>query len=251
LSDDLLDKPEEHQEFTRDSIECTIKSSFHCPSGWSHLNAPWPDSTMIRPGRASHIRDIPAFFELLPAQDQVGYQKLRAHVASTDRRYNRYRRVATMESILNDISIFCNRNDENDALRSLVCGIYWFRNGQIAINSLHLRILLGKSKSSINGVLAMMQYHPVTTNDEQRETLFAMFPPGRVEWADARQWTIRAPHTGMANAQDHFDLPQFDSDVENLFAPDDELVGFLRFRPNTSQSQESHGLGQAAGALEP
>jgi hypothetical protein len=46
-----------------------------------------------------------------------------------------------------------------------------------------------------------------------------------------------------------FALPYINSGVENLFAQDGELVGFLRFRPNMSLSQGSNAIGESAGPL--
>jgi hypothetical protein len=210
---------------------------------------------MIVSQQCSPENDLPAFFELMSPADQTGYYLLRGRVASPDYRYNRHRRVATMERILKEISTFCNRQDMGDALRSLVCGIYWFKDGQIAINTLHLRLLLGKSKSSVNGALAMMQYNPVMIGDEEKHKLFDVFPQLKRNWSDVRQWTIRraaalsdkdriareAPNES-SNAFQTFELPQLDMEVVNLFAPDDETVGLLGSRQNMNKAHSTHGL---------
>jgi hypothetical protein len=195
-------------------------------------------------------QELPTSFELLSSQDQDGYHALRQRVASPDHRYNRHRRIATMETMLKEISGFCNRQDTGDGLRSLVCGIHWFHDGQIAVNTLHLRILLGKSKSSINGALAMMQYNSVAMGNEERDKLLGLFPQLKGQWSEIRQWTIRertAPsdvqQTGPDTTHESIvpvqalGFPQMEEGIQNIFAPDNDLVGFLRFCPNRDRGQ--------------
>ena len=80
------------------------------------------------------------------------------------------------------------KNNSNDWKRYLVCGICWI-NDDVAINTRQLRILLGKSKSTINGAFAKMGYEtmPFRNNEELLEKI----PFLRGNFNEKRQWTVR------------------------------------------------------------
>ena len=137
------------------------------------------------------INEKPKFLEFLSDEDQKHYEELRLKVGSPDNRYTRNRRLETLRSSLNSIREFCIRKDEDDWRRCLVCGIYWFDNGDIAINIRQLHLLIMKSKSTINGALAKMGYETIPTKGEDADRLNEAIPFLAQQYNEFRQWTIR------------------------------------------------------------
>jgi hypothetical protein len=146
-------------------------------------------------------KEAPLFFDKLAEADKLAFYTLRDRVASPDNRYTRFRRLATLQECFDEIRAFCIRHDDEDSVRCLVCGIYWFDTTELAINTRQLRILLAKSKSSINGALAKMKYITLPTKDVERDRLIAALPALRGDWLEIRQWTIRRP-TSMPTADE-------------------------------------------------
>jgi hypothetical protein len=135
----------------------------------------------------------PDFFERLTPQDQISYLRLRDQLSRTELRYNRNRRLDTLQSIIADIRQFCIRGDLSDGLRSAVAGIAWLSFDDLAINTRQLRLLIAKSKSSINGAIAKLNYTTLPAKDEEIERLAVAMPVLRGNPKEIRQWTIRRP----------------------------------------------------------
>ncbi|OHS96477.1 hypothetical protein TRFO_37333 [Tritrichomonas foetus] len=137
----------------------------------------------------------PAFFSNLSPSDQLQYHELRRRLSSKNNRYNRNKRLETFQDTLQAIQTFCVRNSEDDWKRYLVCGICWIDEG-ICINTRQLRILLGKSKSSINGALQKIGYETVPSKGNDAAPLVSKIPYLKQFFAEQRQWTIRKlmPH---------------------------------------------------------
>ena len=134
---------------------------------------------------------VPDFYDLLTPSEREEYQELARRVGSPENRYNRNRRLVTLQEQLDDIRSFCIRHDGRDSERSLVCGICWLSDNTIAINVRQLIRLFRKSKSSINGALAKLTYETVPTKDEDEQALFNTLPYLRAHYLEQRQWTIR------------------------------------------------------------
>lgn len=135
---------------------------------------------------------IPEFFELLSQDDQRQYQELQSKVGAPENRYNRNKRLQTFNEILDEIRFFCQRNDSDDWRRYLVCGVCWVGlNREIAINTRQLRLLIIKSKSTINGALAKMGYATVPVKTHDPTEVIEMIPFLKTHPQELRQWTIR------------------------------------------------------------
>jgi hypothetical protein len=133
----------------------------------------------------------PPFYEFLTDDDKGGYDSLRGSVASSDRRYNRNRRIATFQEMITIIRSYCESGESWDAWkRYLVCGICWGTH-EIAINTRQLRLLLAKSKSSINGVFAKMGYESVALNTKESPDVLTKIPFLQANAHESRQWTVR------------------------------------------------------------
>ncbi|OHT11326.1 hypothetical protein TRFO_19314 [Tritrichomonas foetus] len=132
----------------------------------------------------------PSYLEYLTDQDRLAYENLKQKVGSPDNRYNRNKRLETFIEILNEIRIFCVRNDGDDWKRYLACGICWL-GPDLALNTCQLRNLLSKSKSTVNGVLAKLGYDPVPLNSKNSTLLFMKIPFLKTHFNEMRQWTLR------------------------------------------------------------
>lgn len=132
----------------------------------------------------------PMFYEILEPYDQKLYEELQSTVGSSSNRYNRNKRIATFQEMLDHIRKYCERGDGDDWKRYLVCGVCWM-GSDIAINTRQLRVLIAKSKSSINGALAKMGYTTQSTKGQENFDLLYKIPFLKGHQQELRQWTIR------------------------------------------------------------
>jgi hypothetical protein len=137
------------------------------------------------------LPETPQYFELLSPDDQSRYRELRDHLGSPDNRYCRNHRLDTLQQQFAAIKAYCIRYDEFDSARCLVCGLVWLSDCEIAINIRQLRIIIAKSKSSINGALTKMHYEPVHMRGENSGRLVEKLPQLKGKYLDLRQWSIR------------------------------------------------------------
>lgn len=145
--------------------------------------------------------ELPQYFDRLTAEDQREYKMMQQQVGGEEMRYNRNKRLVTFTDQMNIVKQYCIRNDANDTLRCSVCGIYWLDSDTMAINIRQFRLLLAKSKSSINGALAKMGYTTVQSNANNFRTLASLVPPLKNQSMEMRQWTIRRRSSGVLSPQ--------------------------------------------------
>jgi hypothetical protein len=168
----------------------------------------------------------PAYYGFLSDAEKVSYDILQARLADPDQRYTRHHRMDQFRGMLVEIHEFCEGVDS--WRRCLACGICWGSNF-IATNTQQLTFLLGKSKSSINGVLAQLGLALSAGNKSDTDELFARIPflSGRAQ--ELRQWTIRRMmETGIpaevfpvVSDVSVTELPIDDSFPEEIFVFDD------------------------------
>ncbi|OHT09611.1 hypothetical protein TRFO_21404 [Tritrichomonas foetus] len=156
---------------------------------------------------------VPEFFNLLSQDDQRQYHELRQTVGSPDNRYNRNKRLETFNEILDAIRQFCQRGDGEDWRRYLVCGVCWL-GCDIAINTRQLRILILKSKSTINGALAKMGYTTIPIKSHDPTELVENIPFLKSHPQELRQWTTRR-NSKMSLAQTPKESDFFNYDMKN------------------------------------
>jgi hypothetical protein len=156
----------------------------------------------------------PAFRSLLSPADLLQYSELSLRLSSPSNRYKRNHRLDRFEDCVDAIRAFCVRSDAQDWKRCLVCGLFWFAGG-LCINTGQLKILLGKSKSSINGALAKLGYEAVSVSYAPDGNLMQAMP-FMLEWPNAaRQWTMRKAPRGKAAAQAPPGKPEEETDGTN------------------------------------
>jgi hypothetical protein len=126
----------------------------------------------------------------LSEQDKFLYVCLKSSVASKAAKSLRNLRLDTFSDTLDAIKTFICRNDKDDPLRGMVCGIFWLADG-LAVNIHRLRQLVPKCKSSINGSLQKLGFTVNLGRSECAQTITAVFPVLKENNAEIRKWTIR------------------------------------------------------------
>lgn len=178
----------------------------------------------------------PMFMNILSAEDKTAYEELQNVLAAPDHRYNRNKRIVTFQDMLAQIKAFCVRGDSNDWKRYLVCGICWI-GADIAINTRQLRVLLGKSKSTINGAFSKMGYEtlPFKNNDS---ALQEKIPFLKGNFSESRQWTVRRNTQTSMSEPEKLDAapspePKTPEPTEIISFPDQEIP--VRFDENPTE----------------
>lgn len=133
---------------------------------------------------------LPRYFSILSDYDKYQYNCLRATLSIHFSKNQRNKRIENFSEILEMIKRFCIRNDGDDWRRCLVCGFCAIPNG-IAISTKQLKLLIFKSKSSINGSLHKMGYTASGGRPELTNHLLSAIPLMRDDISELRQWTIR------------------------------------------------------------
>lgn len=133
---------------------------------------------------------LPKFWEHLNEKDQREYAFLRKALSAPTCKNRRNRSNQTFTEIIEAIKGYVVQENENDAKRSLVCGICWLQNS-IAINTRQLRLLISKCKSSINGSFQNLGYGTLPAGADSATSLIKVFPHLKCNFPELRQWTIR------------------------------------------------------------
>ena len=127
---------------------------------------------------------------VLDPSDAEELQRVKERLASSESKYKWNRQVDSLVEALEALRTFCIRGNDSDWKRCLACGIFWLKSS-IAINIRQMTSIIGKCKSSINGVLLKMGYVtlPLTPSE-----VFAQISSGYnvpAVFIKQRQWTIR------------------------------------------------------------
>jgi hypothetical protein len=132
----------------------------------------------------------PAIIWQLSETDKFLYVCLKSSVASNAAKSPRNLRLDTFSDMLEAIKTFVCRNNKDDALRGMVCGIFWLPDG-LAVNIHRLRQVVPKCKSSINGSLQKIGFTVNLGRSECAQTISGIFPVLKENTAELRKWTIR------------------------------------------------------------
>ena len=134
----------------------------------------------------------PAYFQQLSYPDQEEYHKLKEKIHEIVERNGRSRFCKGFGEIVNKIKSYIVKGDQDDAKRSLVCGILWLDNdSQLALNTKELCFLIGKCKSTVNAGFQSLGYKTSPINPESAAKLAETFPFLKERFEFARKWTLR------------------------------------------------------------
>ena len=119
----------------------------------------------------------PLAAQLSPAE-QSEYARLSAFFRLTDERNKRNEGVTAFIKHLRMIHSFVVRDDGNDALRGLVCGII-FSNPVLVVNTDRLKKFTCRSKSCVNGCFQKLGFD-VSRATQELNTFFQSILPAAV-----------------------------------------------------------------------
>jgi hypothetical protein len=126
---------------------------------------------------------------MLSEEEQRLFENLQTLVDSPSCKYNRNRKRVTFAEIFAAIWAFIHLDDRDKWIRCLLCGICPL-DDTVAICVQRLAILLGQSKSSVNGMFTEMGYKaaPMTVRKltTLQQIIRALNQPQEI-----RKWTIR------------------------------------------------------------
>jgi hypothetical protein len=132
----------------------------------------------------------PNHWDLLSLEDQASYAALQQELSAPGRKSRRHHSLENFSELLNTIKRFVIHNDGNDWKRGLVCGICWL-DATVAVNTRQLRLLVSKSKSSINGSFQLLGFNFVLSGGDCAATIVRYFPILKDNFTELRQWTLR------------------------------------------------------------
>jgi hypothetical protein len=125
----------------------------------------------------------------LPQEDYSEYLRLRTRFREQSK-YSRLGRVVCFSQELLAVLEFIERSPIGREDRSIVVGLA-FAGPCICVNTQHLKTLLGRSKSSLNGSFQQIGYGSMKAH--AGEWLAAVLPSLANKSGLLRQWTIRIP----------------------------------------------------------
>ena len=155
---------------------------------------------------------------LLSDEDILTYKKLHESFCQTSQRYRRHQRMSIFTDSLLRIKRFCQKGDEDDWKRCLVCGICWVNECVLAVNNQRLMSFMGRSKSTINDVLTKLRFKSIPINRENEHTVTDLIPYLEKHPEELRKWTLRHSKHPWTGSVDHSLDDLFSFDIE---LPDD------------------------------
>ena len=193
--------------------------------------------------------DTPVFWDRLPESDKKEYSVLKKIIASPACKNRRTKSVEAFADVLETIKTYVVRGDSGDLYRGIVCGMFWSDDGDLAINTRQLRMLLNKCKSSINGSLQLLGYVSPHASTDTPAIIVSLFPFWKDNFRELRQWTIRrkvkeskvtvqpTPLLKMVS-QDGEKVLVENSDYENSAETTEDDDGFLPSSPSALATEE-------------
>jgi hypothetical protein len=139
-----------------------------------------------------------AFWNRLSPDDRAEFVQLRAQFHVGAKHATKDGRLLPLRRDLLPILSFLERSQENMEARAILAGIC-FVGPLILVNTRHLKSLIGRCKSSINGSFQQLGYAPLRTKAKALACLTAILPALKSEQELLRQWTVRC-----ASAQSGF-----------------------------------------------
>ena len=201
-----------------------------------------------------NIEVDPEYFDLLSPIDRTHYRALSKMFRDSIQGRQRNHRIENFNELLCMIRNFAQRDDGDDWKRCLVCGVVFFNNSHLAINTHQLSLIYDKCKSSINGALKHLGWKTTISRGDLDPQLIDFFPILKGQTAKLRQWSVRiheqAPIScpSMTNAMQSnggtnppiFDLNLKGSDDQPLATKEinDEIVSPEKLHDDNSQNQK-------------
>jgi len=184
--------------------------------------------------------DIPQHWELLSEKDKDGYKELQKQLSDLIRESGRSKFCKVFGQIVDILRKYIIRNEKDDSLRSLVCGILWM-DDCLALNTRQLITTIKKCKSSINSGFQSIGYLSVPMEPSAAVELMHVFPFLKSNMSMTRQWTLRKKSGSIPSPKSEAENPvivpnplpvisQFKQTKENIYEDSADFESFLDFR---------------------
>jgi hypothetical protein len=124
----------------------------------------------------------------LSAEDRTQYEQLKTYVGSPDVKYARFQKHNVFLEIMRRVISFCHHREVDKANRYVACGICPISGG-VAVNTHQLALLLNRSKSAVNALLAEVGFVTIPISGNHMDELNRMTHV--LIGSELRRWTIR------------------------------------------------------------
>jgi hypothetical protein len=144
----------------------------------------------------THITTVfqePSHWHLLSESDAQAYLELRTRFQEDQGKSRKGERLDSFTDRLEKARLFIDREPIDSWKRSLVCGVF-FLGDALALNIQHLRILISKCKSSINGSLQQLGYSAPFPAHALEQQLLGRLPSNFRDSGELKKWTFRVKH---------------------------------------------------------
>ncbi|OHT17117.1 hypothetical protein TRFO_12638 [Tritrichomonas foetus] len=126
----------------------------------------------------------------LTYQEQNDFARITTYFQLADDRNKRNFGMTTFIKHLNLIHHFVVRDDGNDALRGIICGIL-FGSGFLLVNTEKLKRLTRRSKSCVNGCFQKLGFGVYRSVQDLNGFFSGILPEIAPQWINPRHWCIR------------------------------------------------------------
>lgn len=135
--------------------------------------------------------DISKYWNLLSDDDKKEYLTLFYTIRQNiNNPKAKKKRTISFSETVDLIRKYSVRENQSDAVRSIVCGIFWV-DDKVAVNSHRLGFLMSRCKSSINGSLQMLGYKEINSKKETMDIISQKLSSITNDRSEFRKWTIR------------------------------------------------------------
>ena len=152
------------------------------------MNCPTPNQLIFQGNCNKNI--LPPYWNLLSPQEINEYHQIQCIFHQEETKTKKGERLDTFVSRIKKIREFAEPNGIFSWKRSVVTGIIFNPDG-IVINIHQFKLLLGKSKSLINGSLQKLGYISVPATFATNQELIHLVPLFRQIPLEIKKWTIR------------------------------------------------------------
>jgi hypothetical protein len=185
---------------------------------------------------ASSFQVPPHSWDMLSSEEQGEFAKLYAGFHQKQRISSKDRRSATFHGELEQVLRFVEHGTTFKEHRCIVAGIC-FAGPYVCINTRLLKNLLGRCKSSINGIFQQLGYSTLRTKSKARLCVVGCMPSLGVQQDFVRQWAVRLAsedaHYCFVSSSSWADFPPITADdlIDDHAAPKPRTMHFAPMPP--------------------
>jgi hypothetical protein len=170
------------------------KREFFQISRGSYQSATSPHLSPMRPSVYVPKSDRPRSWDLLTAEDQRQYERLRQDLQPLSSHIRRRDLGRVFGGVINQIHSYAIHNDPDDWKRCLACGLVWLdpnADSAFAVRTSQLCVLTTRGRSSLNVCFQALGYAVTPLSVSHGASFVKIFPFMRTYPNQMREWTVR------------------------------------------------------------